>query len=536
MGLLEPRLDLQDQHGRQTLTIKKDVFRLGRGSASDLQLAGPSISRDHAHILRVNGEYILQDRHSRFGTFVNGVSVAEHTLHHGDRIELGRRGGTVLTFLVTDEAVDTRSRSSVSGDLGQLAGTLEALREIGAERVLDQVLVLVLDQAIDLTGVARGVLLLADDSGTLQIAAARDAGGKTLSSDGLAIGRTIPERVFASGAEEMAASLPDLPDAAGHQRTIEQGILNVLCMPLQLVRFVDPGDASPPVATIGVLYLDSRERGRMPSATARTALQALAHEAAVAIDNTRLYREALEKARMDQELRMAAARQQALLPPARKEAGFFEADGVSVPCRAVGGDFFDYMDLRGGRFGFSLADVAGKGPSAALLTAVLQGIVSALGTLDGDVGDMARRANAALAARQLDARFATAVFASLEPDGTLTYCNAGHNPPFLVRAGEITRLTEGGLVLGLFADARYRSETLRLDPGDTVVLFSDGVSEAAGPDGHEYGDDRIRAVCEVTRGKPPTEIVQALLESVRAFTRGVPQQDDLTVVAVRYGR
>jgi serine phosphatase RsbU (regulator of sigma subunit)/pSer/pThr/pTyr-binding forkhead associated (FHA) protein len=536
MGALTPRLDVHDQHGRQTFCLRTDVFRIGRSAASDLQLAGPSISRDHAHISRVSDEYVLQDRHSKFGTFVNGVPVTECTLRHGDRIEFGQRSGTALTFLVTDEAADTHGRSSVSGDLGQLGGILEALREIGAECVLDQVLALVLDKAIDLTGEARGVLLLANEAGALEIVAARQAGGRALPSAGLAIGRTIPERVFASGSEEIATYLPGLPDAGGHERTIAQGIVNVICTPLRLVRFVDSGDASPPAVTIGVLYLDSRERGRLPSDTTRSALQALAREAAVAIVNARLYREALEKARTDQELRMAAALQQALLPPARKHAGFFEADGTSVPCRAVGGDFFDYMDLPGGRFGVALGDVAGKGPAAALLTAVLQGIVSALGTLDGDVGDMAGRANAALAGRPLDARFATAVFASLAPDGTLEYCNAGHNPPFLVRARDVTRLTAGGLILGPFQDATYMSEAVRLDPGDTIVLFSDGVSEAAGPDGREYGDDRIRAVCEATRGASPGEIVQALLASVREFTRGVPQQDDLTVVVVRYGR
>jgi sigma-B regulation protein RsbU (phosphoserine phosphatase) len=227
--------------------------------------------------------------------------------------------------------------------------------------------------------------------------------------------------------------------------------------------------------------------------------------------------------------------QQAFLPAPRKEPGFFEADGVSVPCRAVGGYFFDYMDLPGGRFGVALGDVAGKGPPAALLTAVLQGIVSALGTLDGDVCDMARRANAALAGRQLDARFATAVFASLGRDGTLTYCNAGHNPPFLATARRMVRLTAGGVLLGPFADARYECETLQLDPGDTVVFFSDGVSDARGPDGSQFGDERIGATCERTRGASSGDVVHAVLESVREFTGGALQQDDMTVVVVRYG-
>jgi phosphoserine phosphatase RsbU/P len=529
------RLDVHDLHGRRLVPINKDVFTIGRRAASDLVLVGAAISRDHARISLVGGKYVAQDCGSKFGTFVNGERVAERSLHHGDRIELGKRGDTVLTLLLGGETASSGRSSVISGDLGQVAEFLEALRAIGSEHVLDDVLTLVLDHAIELTGAERGVIMLANDAGALEMTAARGEGRVALPTRGLAIGRKIPERVFISGIEEIVCDLLVPWEVADHAVTTALGIRTILCNPLHAVRFVSRGDASPPSANIGVLYLDSHQQGRLLSRTTRSELQTLARQAAAAIEHARLYREALEKVRVDRELQMAAATQRALLPPRRSAAGFFDADGASVPCRAVGGDFFDYMDLPGGQFGFAIADVAGKGPPAALLTAVLQGIVSALSTLGGDIRDLAARTNQALVARRIEARFATGFFACLAPDGLLTYCNAGHNPPFLVGSRGTVRLDAGGTVLGLFPDLTYEQRSVQLTPGDTIVLFSDGVSEAVGANDEEFGDARIADLCQSNCRRSPTEIVNVLLESVQDFARGMPQHDDITVVVVRYG-
>ena len=273
----------------------------------------------------------------------------------------------------------------------------------------------------------------------------------------------------------------------------------------------------------------------MLSQASRRALDTLAREAAGAIENARLYHEALDKAQVDRELRVAAEIQQALLPPPRRTAGFFEVHGTSVPCRAVGGDFFDYMNLPGGAFGFTLGDVAGKGPPAALLAAVLQGIVSALATVTGDVRDMTARANETLFARGIESRFATAFFGSLAPDGRLMYCNAGHNPPFLLSAQGARRLDAGGVVLGLFPGALYEQESVQLAPDDTVVLFSDGVADALSASDEEFGDERILEIVKSSFSQSPERVTEALVSAVRNFTRGACQHDDITVVVVRYG-
>ncbi|HSK09561.1 MAG TPA: PP2C family protein-serine/threonine phosphatase, partial [Vicinamibacterales bacterium] len=248
----------------------------------------------------------------------------------------------------------------------------------------------------------------------------------------------------------------------------------------------------------------------------------------------RLYRETAEKARMEQELRIAAQIQQALLPPGRWATPYFEAEGRSVPCRAIGGDFFDYLPLGEGTSGFALADVSGKGAPAALLTAMIQGVLSAQVSFGGGPASAAARVNEVLIRRALGSRFVTLFLASLTPAGRLTYCNAGHNPPFLVRGGRVQRLETGGLICGLFPAATYQEESVQLEPGDRLVAFSDGVCEAVNAEGEEFGDDRILDCIDKSAERDAAGLLERLLAELSAFSAGTQQGDDITAVVVRY--
>jgi sigma-B regulation protein RsbU (phosphoserine phosphatase) len=308
----------------------------------------------------------------------------------------------------------------------------------------------------------------------------------------------------------------------------------VLCTPLRLVRYVERADERSDDKIIGVLYLDSRERGALRSASTRTALDLLGSEAAVAIENARLYRLALERAKDEQDLKVAAAIQQALLPVAKRSGAYFTVAGTSVPCRAVGGDFFDYIDLPGGQFGFILGDVAGKGSPAALLAAALLGMFSSEAAYNTSAAALIGRLNAGLVRRAIEARFATMFYGMIDSGGSLTYSNAGHNAPLLVSAAGVRRLDTGGTVLGLFDRATFEEETVALAPGDFIVIFTDGVSEAFNAVGEEFGDTRLTSTVESHRGEPPQAVVDALLADVRAFCGDAPQSDDVTMVVVRF--
>jgi sigma-B regulation protein RsbU (phosphoserine phosphatase) len=178
--------------------------------------------------------------------------------------------------------------------------------------------------------------------------------------------------------------------------------------------------------------------------------------------------------------------------------------------------------------------VAGKGAPAALLTAVLQGVFSSQASSGSSPAVTLSRVNQALIRRSVESRFATALYAVLERGGNLTYCNAGHNPPLLWRKRDVTRLDKGGLILGLFEHAVFEEETVKLEPGDLLVAFSDGVTEALSAAGEEYGEPRLLECVEANREKSVPDLLDAILASVRAFTVGAVQSDDVTALVVRY--
>jgi serine phosphatase RsbU (regulator of sigma subunit) len=536
------QLEVIDAQGRRHIdlsTIGAEVFKIGRREGNDLQLTGSEVSRDHAEIARQGDDWVLRDRASRYGTFVNGTQATEHVLKPGDRIRLGRGGGAEL--LVADELGTNLGTSGTGGvsDLRQVAALLEGLRALGSGRILDEVLALVLDTAIEIARADRGFIMLGEHGGELDFKLARGRDRHTLSDASFNTSRKIPEEVFRTGEPRLVADLLDGDLANVHAGTVALGIRHVLCVPLNLVRYVDRHEVKDAKAAeaerrIGVLYLDSREKGDLLSSATRAALETLATEAAVAIENARLYRQTIEKARTDQEIRIAAEIQQALLPKTGNTLPFCETAAAAVACRSIGGDFFDWMVRPDGSFAFTLGDVAGKGPPAALLSALLQGLFAAQATgVDGPALAV-KRMNTALTRRGIESRYATLFAGHLDPDGKLMVCNAGHNPPLLVSSKGVARLTEGGTVVGLFDSATYSEEERRMEHGDLLVIFSDGVSEAMSASEDEFGDDRlIEAVIAAGRESAQT-VVDKLLESLKAFTHGASQSDDITVVVVRY--
>lgn len=530
-----PRLVVTDPRGRRQVPVDKTTLTLGRRTESDVQVAGVGVSRQHAEIAAGTGGFLLRDLDSKFGTFVNGKRTAECVLTHGDQIRLGESHDTRIVFLI-DEEDSVRSNSAVSAasELRHMATLLEGLRALGSGRVLDDVLALVLDSAIDVTGAERGFIMLANDAGDLEFKLGRAAGHVTLSGRTFETSRKIPEDVFVTGTPRIVEDLTESADADNHLGTMALGIRHVLCAPLRLVRYVEKAEQAVKDKAIGVLYLDSRERGALRSQAARSALETLSTEAAVAIENARLYREALERARLDQELKVAAAIQQALLPVSNRSGAFYSTAGSSIPCRAVGGDFFDYFDAPDNRFGFILGDVAGKGAPAALLASAVLGMFGAEAAYHTRCAPLVARLNLGLFRRRIESRFLTAFCGILGADGSLVYSNAGHNAPFLVTSSGVRRLDTGGVVLGLFEEAAYEEEALTLAPGDVIVAFSDGVSEALNEAGDEYSDDRLLAAVVANRRRTPQDLLDTLLADVRKFTGAATPSDDVTMVVVRY--
>jgi sigma-B regulation protein RsbU (phosphoserine phosphatase) len=531
------RLEVNDGLGQRIVPINKDLLCIGRRTESDLRLVGSDVSREHAEIVKANGDWVLRDKGSRYGTYVNGEAVTEHKLSHGDRVQFGRASGADIVFLTGDGPAHTdRSHASAVNDLRQLAALLESLRALGSGRVLDEVLALVLDAAIDVAGAERGfIMLAAADDKTLEMKLARAKGRITMPGSTFGTSRKIPEEVFKTGELKIVADLLDGDLANVHMGTVALGIRHVACIPLRAVRFLDKAELKQNESkNIGVLYLDSREKGSLLAPHTRTALDTLATEAGVAIENARLYRETLEKARIEHELKIAAEIQRALLPEGSHSGSFFDAAGMSVQARSIGGDFYDMQDNSDGSFGFLCGDVAGKGPAAALLTSKILGIFSAFAAVGDTPEELVDHINKVLTRRAIDARYATLLYGQLQPSGKLKFCNAGHNPPLIYGPGGMRRIETGGMPVGMFETAPYSGDECELKPGEVFVSYSDGVTEAHNVAGEEFGEARLVTVLErYSRGSAPI-ILEQIINAVKEFAHGAEQYDDVTALVVKY--
>ncbi len=310
-----------------------------------------------------------------------------------------------------------------------------------------------------------------------------------------------------------------------------------------------------PVATkdnlVGVISLGPR-LGDLPFSGEDTQmLSAVAVQVAFALENARLLERRAEEVRLRRELEMATEVQQRIFPERAPETDSLDLAGSCLPARGVGGDYYDFLLLEGGRVGLAVADVAGKGMSAALLMSIVQASLrSQAQGAGGDLSGLVASMNLLLHRSSGSSSYATFFYAQFET-GTrrLTYVNAGHNPPLLVRAesssavsaaGEtdgggarVELLQTGGPVIGLFEHFTFEQETIQLNVGDVLVAFTDGVSEALNPEGEEFGEPRLFALAAAHADLSAGDIHARVSAEVRAFCRDAPQHDDLTLVVAK---
>lgn len=247
--------------------------------------------------------------------------------------------------------------------------------------------------------------------------------------------------------------------------------------------------------------------------------------------------EEIRQERYGEILRQARKIQASILPRHAPVYGDFEIAGRTQPMEAVGGDFFDYIPLTEKIFGLAIADVSGHGLPAALQTRdIYMGLRMGLGR-DYKIVRTVERLNEIIHRSTLTSRFVALFYGELEPSGVFIYVNAGHIPPFVLgQDGGVRYLTEGGPVLGPLTHSSYERGFVRLEPGDLVALFTDGIVEARDPEGHELGSDALAALIASLRDRPVAEIVDQVLEQVNRFTADAPPSDDRTLVVLRRPR
>jgi sigma-B regulation protein RsbU (phosphoserine phosphatase) len=541
---------------RKYVRVTQTPFLLGRGAetGNHLQLTDRRISRNCGAIVLEAGRYYLEDRGARRGIFVNGEKVESRPLNDGDVVTFGLDDSYQVIFRsatgTSDESIPqllTRidhmtSSESTGGGLRKLNLLLEATTLLHSQLPLDSVLAKMIDHAIAVTDADRGLLEEATDGFSdrpaerLRVRLARRSGGQRLPPESMTPSQTAIQLAIAKQSpvitEDIEQAEMNLQAAAS---IVAQGLRAVVVIPLYATSRATSESATNVTRGefLGVLYLDSKRPAAF-SKLDRQILDALAADAASILDNARLVERERERQRLEQEIGIARDIQQALLPKNFRDYPHLSVSGINLPCLSVGGDYFDVFPLDDKRTAFLLADVSGKGLGAALLTTMLQGALSGM-TLGTDPARVFNHVNRFLCDHAEVGRYATMFFGILEDSGKMEFINAGHPSPILLRQGTAEEaFTEGSFPVGLVPEAEFSTTTLQLEPNDTLVLFSDGVTEAMDPEDQLYGVARLRAVLLGKNEMPLDEIQKTLLESVENFARGARQADDLTILLVRF--
>ncbi len=540
---------ISPDQSRRVARVTESPFFIGRGggTGNHLQLDDRRISRECAALISEGDRWYLEDRGHRRGLCLNGKQVERCAIEDGDAISFGLENSYELIF--RSAAADTSIQNILSriqsissgesspGGLHKLNLLLEATMLLHSQLPLDSVLGTMLDHAISITDADRGLLLEPDASGALRVRLARRKGGLRLASEGLTPSQTALRQALelksAVITEDLARADVDLQAAMS---IVAQRLRAVVAIPLYAMSRANSTETVMDAKRghfLGVVYLDS-QRPAAFSRLERQILDALAVEAASILDNARLVEYERQRQRLEQEISIARDIQQALLPRGFRDFPHLAVSGINIPCLSVGGDYFDVFPLSEDRTAFLIADVSGKGLGAALLTTMLQGALSGM-TMGADPERVFNHINNFLCEHAEVGKYATLFFGILGRDGNLEYINAGHPSPLLLRGGELAEpFTEGSFPVGLVPGAYYKTAHVTLETGDTLVLFSDGVSEAADPDDELYGIPRLREALAGLLDAPLDHLQKAVFDSVEKFTRGASQADDITLLLVRY--
>jgi serine phosphatase RsbU (regulator of sigma subunit) len=549
-GLPPAALVVLHPSGQRTRTgIETLPFLIGRQPDNHLVLRDNRASRTHARIISEKGHYVLEDLDSRHGTWVNGERVKRHILRNSDRIDLGVVESYQLTFTLEAgeinrilEQISSHSKSSGMGDnnLAKLRSLVEVARALQNSLSTQEVLTAVVDAALAVTGCERGFLLLRKGDG-LEVSVSRDLEGKALDAGDLRVPTAVIQRALNSRRELLSMSFNP-----GSQEPIEGldrsvaalELRSAVCVPLVLVQSGSQEDtriASHAQQTVGLLYLDSRMSPADLSAGNREVLTTLAIEASTILENARLMEDQLVKLRMESELKIARDIQQGLAPVSLPSEGWFRAAGSSWASTEVGGDYFDVRQISADAWAAVVADVSGKGVSSALLASLLQGAFLMASGDFAEIEPTMAHLNRFLLERARGEKYATVFYCMVNSEGLLSYSNAGHCAPFLVSSdGRLRKLHTSGMPVGMLEEAQFQVVQMQLQPGDKIVIYSDGLTEAENAAGEFFDTERLRACLRENASMGAAELHKALLDTLDAFVEGGVVRDDITALVLEY--
>jgi serine phosphatase RsbU (regulator of sigma subunit) len=540
-----PALAVINPSGNRTrMPLEPLPFTIGRQGDNNLVLRDNRASRAHARIVAENGDYFVEDLDSRHGVFVNGQRVKRHKLADSDRIDFGFQDSYRLVFTLEDDEIrrfmEQMSTQAAAGatNLSKLRSLVEVARALQSSLSTQDVLAAVVDAALSVTGAERGFLLLKNED-ELDVSVARDRRGAALGPADLGVPRTLIHRALRTRRDMLSMTFDPLGEGGirPEMSVADLELRSVVCVPLIHVR---TGSMQDTIAqslndTVGVLYMDSRGSAADLSVGNREILQTLALEASTILENARLLEEERTKRHLEEELDLARTIQQGLLPNDLPSQGWFRACGSSISSRQVGGDYYDVHPAGPHAYACVIADVSGKGVSAALLAALLQGAFLLASEGPAQIEDVMCSINRFLTERAKGEKYATVFYCTVDQSGLLRWSNAGHPKPVLVRAGsELISLESTGLPLGMLEVASYEVKSMQLQPGDKLVLYSDGLSEAESEDGEFFDRKAFRETLLANAALGCKEFHSKLVEAVEDFSEGAELGDDITTLVLEY--
>jgi phosphoserine phosphatase RsbU/P len=538
----ELQVRMQDGSTR-TVPLGETSVSLGRATTNELCYAEDfGLSRQHLTFEKVSGQWMVRDLGSKNGTMVNGFRITAATpLGPGDTIQAGHLhitfGGhnqemldTMNQTVVFVERADVESAPSntVVSSLNEVSpaqsltsdrhaeALVRAGRELVEHRPLNELFQLILDLSVDAVGGSRAVLMTLEN-GELVPRANR--------GEGFRISKTVRDQVVRDKNSLLVRDTAMDEVFKLQASIVMQRVRSFMAVPLQTSDKV-----------IGLLYIDMPDITREFVKDDLNLLTVMANVAAIRIEHARLNEVEQAERMMAKELSQAGEIQRRLLPAAAPKVAGLDLAGYNLPCRTVGGDYYDFFMLPDGKVALVVGDVAGKGMPAAMLMSSLQARLQIL--LEGEESPalIVTRLNKSISGNCPDNRFITFFLAIVDPvAGTIRYTNAGHNPPLIVRASGLTeKLEGGGIILGILPIAQYTEHSAVMHPGDTLVLFSDGVSEAMpGGSDEEFGESRISISILNRMSQSPNALIDGVIEDLQKWCAGTPYADDVTLLIAK---
>ncbi len=413
--------------------------------------------------------------------------------------------------------------STLSGE--RLALLYQLSQTFNSTLDLEQVLESVIDAVVAALHAERGFVMLREADGSLAFKTARGLEQTTIASPEFQISYGVVEQVVANGQAILTSNAQQDERFSARASVIHLGLRAILCAPLRVKD-----------SLLGAIYVDNRVQSGIFQAADLELLQAIAASAAIAIENARLYQIAIEKGRMERELEMASRVQSSLIPRTLPQIPGWDFAARWIPARQVAGDFYDYFPVAGGALGMVIADVVDKGMAASLFMAYSRSIIRASMASAACPQEGLRTVNHLICADEAYGMFVTLVYAQIDPGaGDITYVNAGHNPPLYYQAAsaEIFELIRTGMLVGVEPEADYEQRQIELQPGDFILLYTDGITEAIDAQEQEFGLERLRRVVEQTHLGTAGEIAAAVQGALEEFTASLDPFDDITLLVIK---